>query len=104
MRKTFLIISFILTALSVVFTALPLDSLAFAPIGLALVFIALTYYKSEANQRVWVKRLFVITYICAAVVLIKIFFFKDEVAVDQQFEQQKIENKKEDIKDLEGLE
>ena len=35
---------------------------------------------------------------------LKTFFFKDEVAVDQQFEQQKIETKQEAKKELEELE
>jgi hypothetical protein len=104
MRKTFLILSYIFTFLSVLFSALPLDTLAFAPIGIAILLLAITFAKSDVNQRVWPKRLFMITYICAAVVLVKVFFFKDEIAVDQQFEQQKIETKKEAKKDLEELE
>lgn len=104
MRKTFLILAYIFTALSILFSVLPLDTLAFAPIGIATVFLGLTFIKSEANQRVWVKRLFIITYLCAAVVVVKTAFFKDEVEVDQQFEQQKIETKQEAKKDLEELE
>lgn len=104
MRKTFLILSYIFTALSILFSILPLDTLAFAPIGIAIIFLVLTFLKSEVNQRVWVKRLFIITYLCAAVVVVKTFFFKDEVAVDQQFEQQKIETKQEAKKELEELE
>lgn len=107
MRKTFLILSYIFTALSIVFSALPLDTLAFVPIGLALLCLAITFVKSEVKLRVWPKRLFMITYLCAAVVLVKTFFFKDEVAVDQQFEQQKIETKqeaKQELEELEGLE
>ncbi len=107
MRKIFLILSYIFTALSILFSALPLDTLAFVPIGLALVCLIITFMKSEVNLRVWPKRLFMITYLCAAVVLVKTFFFKDEVAVDQQFEQQKIETKqeaKQELEELEGLE
>jgi hypothetical protein len=37
------------------------------------------------------------------VVIGKDVFVKDEVKVDQQFEQKKIESQKEDMKDLEGL-
>jgi Ca2+/Na+ antiporter len=104
MRKTFLILSYIFTALSIVFTALPFDTLAFIPIGLATICLVITFMKSDVNLRVWPKRLFIITYLCAAVVVVKTAFFKDEVAVDQQFEQQKVEDNKEEIKDLEELE
>ena len=104
MRKTFLIIAIILTVLSVIFAALPLDTLALAPIGLALFFIFITFKKSEVNQRILPKRLFIAVYLCAIVVLGKTFFFKDKVAVDTKFEQQKVETKKEAKKDLEDLE
>lgn len=104
MRKTFLILSYIFTILSIIFTVLPLDTLAFVPIGLATICLVITFIKSDVNLRVWPKRLFIITYLCAAVVVVKTFFFKDEVAVDQQFEQQKIETKQEAKKELEELE
>lgn len=104
MRKTFLILSYIFTALSVLFSALPLDTLAFIPIGLATICLVIAFLKSDISQRTWPKRLFIITYLCAAVVIVKTFFFKDEVAVDQQFEQQKIETKQEAKKELEELE
>jgi Ca2+/Na+ antiporter len=104
MRKLFLILSFIFTGLSVLFSVLPLDTLAFIPIGLAVICLVITFLKSEIRLRVWPKRLFIITYLCIAVVLVKTFFFKDEVAVDQQFEQQKIETKQEAKKELEELE
>jgi len=104
MRKTLLIIAIVLTIVSVIFSALPLDTLALAPIGLALLFIFLAFKKSDVTQRKLTKILFIVTYICALVVLGKTFLIKDKVAVDTKFEQQKVESKKEDIKDLEGLE
>lgn len=104
MRKTFIILSIVFAVLSVIFTALPFDSLAFIPIGLAFLFIILAYVKSTTEERKLPKQLFIIAYLCAIVVLIKIFFFKDEVAVDTQFEQKKIETKQEAKKDLENLE
>lgn len=104
MRKTFLILSYLFAALSILFSALPMDTLAFIPIGLATICLVITFLKSDISQRAWPKRLFIITYICAAVVVVKTAFFKDEVAVDQQFEQQKIETKQEARKELEELE
>ncbi|MFM7018544.1 hypothetical protein [Flavobacterium sp.] len=104
MRKTLVITAVIFTLISVLFTILPLDTLALAPIGLALLFNFLAFKKSDAKQRKFTKRLFIITYICALVVLGKTYLIKDKVAVDIKFEQQKVESKKEDLKDLEGLE
>jgi len=104
MRKAFLIIAVIFTILSIVFSALPLDTLALAPIGIALLFIFLAFKKSEVDQRKFPKRLFIVTYICALVVLGKTFLIKDKVAVDTQFEKQKIETKQEAKKELEDLE
>ena len=104
MRKTLLIIAIVLTIVSIIFSVLPLDTLALAPIGLALLFIFLAFKKSDVAQRKFTKILFIVTYICALVVLGKTFLIKDKVAEDTQLEQQKVESKKEDIKDLEGLE
>jgi hypothetical protein len=104
MRKLFLIIATVLSIISVIFSVLPLGTLALAPIGLALLFIFLAFKKSDAVQRKFTKILFIVTYICALVILGKTFLIKDKVAVDTKFEQQKVESKKEDLKDLEGLE
>lgn len=104
MRKTFVTIAIIFTILSIVFSVLPLDTLALAPIGLALLFIFLAFKKSDVEQRKLPKRLFVVTYICAIIVLGKTFLIKDKVAVDTKFEQQKIETRQEAKKELEDLE
>lgn len=104
MRKTFLILALIFTVISIVFTALPLDTLALAPIGLALLFIFIAFKKSSIEERKLPKRLFIVAYICALVVLGKTYLIKDEVAVDSKFEQEKIETKQEAKKDLEELE
>ena len=104
MRKTLLILSFIFVILSIIFSVLPLDTLALLPIGIALILIFLTFKKSDTNQRKLTKWLFAITYICAIFVLGKTYLIKDEVEKDQQFEQQNIKEDKEEIKDLENLE
>lgn len=104
MRKTFLILAIIFTVLSVVFSVLPFDTLALAPIGFALIFIFIAFKNSDVAQRKLPKILFTITYICAITVLGKTFLIKDKVAVDTKFEQQKIDTKQEAKKDLEDLE
>ncbi len=104
MKKTLLILSVIFVVLSVIFSVLPLDTLAFLPIGIALVLIFVTFKKSETNQRKLTKWLFAITYICALFVLGKTYLIKDEVEKDKKFEQQKIDTKQEAKKELEDLE
>jgi len=104
MRKALLILSFIFVVISVVFSILPFDTLALLPIGVALILIFITFKKSDTNQRKLVKWLFALTYICAIFVLGKTYLIKDEVEKDKQFEQQKIEEDKQEIKDLEDLE
>jgi EamA domain-containing membrane protein RarD len=104
MRKFLLIIAIVLTILSVIFSILHLDTLALAPIGLALIFIFLAFKKSNSAQRKTTKMLFAIAYICALIVIGKTYLIKDKVAIDKVLEKQKVESKKEDIKDLEGLE
>ncbi|WP_395045625.1 hypothetical protein [Flavobacterium sp.] len=104
MRKLFLILSVFFALLSILFSALPLDTIAFAPIILASICLIITFIKSDENQRKLPKLIFVITYLCAAVVLFKTFLIKDEVAVDKQFEKEKIEIKQEAKKELEELE
>lgn len=70
----------------------------------ALIFIALTFLKSDPSQRKWPKRLFIVTYICALGVLGKTFLVEDEIAKDATFEQQKVEAKQEAKQELEQLE
>ena len=104
MRKILLIVAVVLTLVSILFSILPLDTLALAPIGLALLFIFFAFKKSDVKQRKFTKLLFIITYICALYVLGKTYLIKYKVTVDTNFEQEKVDSKKEDLKDLEGLE
>lgn len=104
MRKLFLILTCFFTVLGIAFTVLPLDTIAFLPIGLALVFGLLTLKQSEDTQKKFPKILLVIGALCSLAVLGKTLLIKDEVATDTQFEQQKIETKQEAQKELEELE
>jgi hypothetical protein len=81
-----------------------MDTLAFLPVGLALVFSLLLLRKSEEQQKKLPKVLLFIGVLCSAFVMGKTLLIKDEVATDTKFEEQKIENKKEAKKDLEELE
>ena len=104
MRKTFIILSIILTIISIIFSVLPLGTLALAPIVLAIITIFISFKKSTIAERTLPKRLFIVAYICAIVVVGKTFLLKDKVAKDTKFEQQKAETKQEAKKELEDLE
>ncbi len=104
MRKLFLILACVFGALGIAFTILPMDTLAFLPIGLAIIFGLLTLKKSEESEKKFPKIILIIAALCSVVVLGKTLLIEDEVAIDTQFEQQKIETKQEAKKELEELE
>jgi hypothetical protein len=104
MRQLFLVIASIFTVLSIVFSFLPLGTLALIPVGIALVFGFFALKKSDLTQTKLVKVLLVISGLCLVIILGKEIFIKDEVEVDQQFNTEKIESKEEAQKELEDLE
>ena len=104
MRKLLIGLAILFTLLAIALSVLPFDTLAFLPIGLAIAFGLLLMQKSNENQKKLPKILLTITAICSAFVLGKTLLVKDEVVIDQTFEQQKIETKQEAKKELEELE
>ena len=104
MRKILIITASIFCVLGIAFTILPMGTIAIIPIGLALLVAFLAFKKSDGNQQKFPKILLLISGLCILVVIGKELFIKDEVAKDATFEKTKIENKKEDKKELENLE
>jgi hypothetical protein len=104
MRKLFLVLGIIFTILAIAFAALPLDTIAFLPIGIALIFCLLLLKKSENNQKQLPKILLLLIVLSSVFVLGKTLLIKDEVVEDTKFEQQKIETKQEAKQELEDLE
>jgi predicted histidine transporter YuiF (NhaC family) len=104
MRKSLVVLAIIFTTLAIIFSALPLDSIAFLPIGLAMIFCLLLLKKSEANQKKIPNILLLLCVLSSVFVLGKILIIKDEVEKDTKFEIEKIETKKEAKKELEDLE
>jgi intracellular septation protein A len=103
MRKLYLVIASIFTALSIVFAYLPLGTLALIPIGIAILFGFLALKKSDLKQQKVVKVTLLFAILSLVFVVGKEVFTKDEVVVDKQFDTKKIESKKEAKKDLEEL-
>jgi hypothetical protein len=107
MRKLFLILACIFTVLALVFSIMPLDTLAFLPIGMALIFSLLVLKKSNDQQKKIPKILLFLSVLCSTFVVGKTILIKDEVAKDAQFEEQKLETKteaKKELEEIEGLE
>lgn len=104
MRKLFVVLAVIFTILGIVFAFLPLGTLALLPVGLGLIFGLIAFIQSDINQKNVPKWILIVAGVTLIVVIGKETLIKDEVAKDVQFEQKKIESKKEDLKDLEDLE
>ena len=104
MRKLLVILAIIFTALAILFSALPLDTIAFLPIGLGILFCLLLLKKSNANQKKLPNVLLLLCVVASLFVLGKMLLIKDEVVKDAQFEKEKIETKIEAKKELEDLE
>jgi len=103
MRKLFVILAVIFAVLGIIFAILPLGTIAFLPIGIAIISSILAIQNSILNHKTLPKIILFISAITLLVVIGKVIFVKDVVVPDKQFEQKKVESKKEDIKDLEGL-
>jgi EamA domain-containing membrane protein RarD len=104
MRLLFVILAVFFAVIGIVFTILPLGTLALIPIVFALIFSALGLYKSEGKLKLFPKLILIISAVAMLVVIGKEVFIKDEVAADNQINKIKVESKKEAVKDLEGLE
>ena len=92
MRKLLVVLAIIFTALAIIFSALPLDTIAFLPIGLAMIFCLLLHKKSAVNQKKLPNILLLLCVASSLFVLGKSLLVKDQVVKDTKFE--KIWNKK----------
>ena len=104
MRKAYLILALFFTFLAMVFSYLPLDTIAFLPIGIAFLFSLLLLKKSIQSQKKIPKTLLFICGIITLFVVGKTVFVKDEIVEDTKFEKEKVEIKKEAQKELEEIE
>lgn len=105
MRKLSIILASLFAVLGIIFTALPTEKYGLICGGIAILFSLIALKKSETNQKQFPKIIMVVSaLIIAAAACFLLFTKSDVVKVDKQFEQKKIESKKEDVKELEGLE
>ena len=103
MRKLLVITAIFFAVIGITFTILPLGTIAFLPIVIALILSFLAIQKSKVEQKILPKIVLFISILTLLVVIGKVIFVKDVLVTDKQFEIKKEESKKEDIKDLEGL-
>lgn len=98
------ILATVVLILGITFTILPMDTLAFLPIGITLLLAAISYFAVSPKKQKWEKFISIISLILVLIVTFKALFIKDEVAVDKEFQQKQTEAEKQDIQDLEELE
>ena len=98
------ILATVVLILGIAFTVLPMDTLAFLPIGITLLLAAISYLAVPPKKQKWEKFILIISLILVLIVTFKAIFIKDEVAVDKEFQQKQTEAEKQDIQDLEELE
>lgn len=103
MRKFLLITAIVFSVLGIIFTILPLGTLAILPISIALLIGFFAFQKSTSTTKTFPGIILIISAITFMIVIGKVVLIKDKVASDKQFEIKKEESKKEDIKDLEGI-
>ena len=98
------ILATVVLILGIAFTILPMDTLAFLPIGATLLLAAISYFVVPPKKQKWEKFILIISFLLVLIVTFKALFIKDEVAVDKEFQQKQTETEKQDIQDLEELE
>jgi len=104
MRKAFIITTIVFIVLGIILTILPMGTIAFLPVGIALVLAILTVVKSKESQKKFPKILLFISIVLLLAAVGKDVLVKDKVTVDQQFIKEKEDSKQEAQKDLEELE
>ncbi|MBP1663816.1 MAG: hypothetical protein H6Q19_956 [Bacteroidetes bacterium] len=103
MRKLFNILAVVFAALGLVFAILPMGSIAFLPIILAIILALLAMWKSNDSQKKFPKWVLIISMAILLLVTVKVVFVKDKVVVDEQFMQENVDSKSEAQQELEGL-
>ena len=104
MRKLFIILAAVFAVVGLVFAILPMGSIAFLPIIIAIVLALIAMWKSNDNQKKMPKWILIIALAILVLVTVKVVFVKDKVVVDQQFIQENVDSKEEAQQELEGLE
>jgi len=89
MRKFLIISAVVFTLLGIVFTILPLGTIAFLAIGIAFILSGFAIQKSKSSQQKLPKIILFISVLTFLVVIGKVIFIKDVTATDKQYELKK---------------
>lgn len=104
MRKALIISTIVFVVLGIILTILPMGTIAFLPVGIAVILSILAVIKSKESQKKFPKILLFISIVILLAAIGKDVLVKDKVTVDQQFIKEKEDSKQEAQKDLEELE
>ncbi|MCM5663564.1 hypothetical protein [Galbibacter mesophilus] len=105
MRITLIILSIITAILGIIFTVLPLGTIALLPIGLTLIFVLILKFKFAKGQNPIVSNILLgIAVVCLIAVVAKGFLSEEEVVEDTQYEQRLEESQEEAVEELEEIE
>lgn len=104
MKKIILIIATVIAILALILAFTPTDTIPLLPaiISLILGFLALKMHQKAQASTQFPKIVIAISFLAATIVCGKSLFIEDTVAVDEAFEEKK-EETKEDIKELNDL-
>lgn len=106
MRKTFIVLSIIFGIIGIVFTVLPLGTLALTVVIPAIIFSFLSVLLSKDKPKKLPKLLLIFSFTLFLTVLSKEVFTKDKVTEDKNFIQEKeksLQEAKHDLEEIEGL-
>jgi len=102
MTRLFIILSIVFAVFGLVFTILPMGTIALVPIALALTFAFIAILRQR--EKLFPKILLLIIFLNLLTVIGKEVFVKDVVEDDKQFESVKDQSEQEAQKELEELE
>lgn len=103
MRKTFIITNIVFTVIAIIFTILPMGTIALLPVIIAIILAFLAVLKSLNSQKNLPKILLIISISILLLIVGREVFVEDKVEVDKVFMQENENSKQEAQKDLEEL-
>lgn len=107
MRKTFIVLTIIFSVAGLVFTILPMGTIALAAVLPAIIFAILSLVFSKEKPKKLPKILVIITVTLFLAVAAKEVFIKDKVAQDTNFiqkQEESLQQAQQELEQIEGLE
>lgn len=102
MNRLFIILAIVFGVFAIIFTILPLGTLALIPIALGIAFALVAVIRQR--EKLFPKIILLVVFLNLLTVIGREVFVKDVVEADQQFENVKQQSEEEAQKELEDLE